>query len=343
MSLNLKPGIKTLYGKEIEPKKLKKIKGDASSRSYFRALFPNQNPNSVIIMQLPPDPLGSEEIETRVSSNEVPFINLCKYLTDCKIPVPKIYYYDQPNGLIYLEDLGDKTMEQILLTIPKKSWFFYYQKAILLLIQFQSNTKESSSCIAFKKRFGFDLLMWEFNHFLEYGIEARFKKKLSLNLRSFFIEEFKKIAKRIASWDYVLSHRDFQSRNLMIQKDSQGNISLRLIDFQDALMAPWTYDLVALLRDSYVNIDDSLLEECLHFYLKHAQLPEEEREEFRLRFDLVTIQRKLKDAGRFVYIDLIKGNPNFLPYIPQSLKYVKSSLKRNPEFKTLYEELKEYL
>jgi hypothetical protein len=234
-------------------------------------------------------------------------------------------------------------MEQILLTIPKKSWFFYYQKAILLLIQFQSNTKESSSCIAFKKRFGFDLLMWEFNHFLEYGIEARFKKKLSLNLRSFFIEEFKKIAKRIASWDYVLSHRDFQSRNLMIQKDSQGNISLRLIDFQDALMAPWTYDLVALLRDSYVNIDDSLLEECLHFYLKHAQLPEEEREEFRLRFDLVTIQRKLKDAGRFVYIDLIKGNPNFLPYIPQSLKYVKSSLKRNPEFKTLYEELKEYL
>ena len=93
-------------------------------------------------------------------------------------------------------------------------------------------------------------------------------------------------------------------------------------------MGPYVYDLVALLRDSYVELSEELLTTLIARYAGLAGL---EKEKVMADFDLVTVQRKLKDAGRFVYIDRVKGNPNYLRFIPTSLRYVKRALDRHPE------------
>ena len=100
------------------------------------------------------------------------------------------------------------------------------------------------------------------------------------------------------------------------------------IDFQDALLGPRIYDLVALLRDSYQSFDATFIEDRLRDYADAAARGAAERDRLRLEFDLVTVQRKLKDAGRFVFIERVKGNPSFLPFIEPSLQAVKSALER---------------
>jgi aminoglycoside/choline kinase family phosphotransferase len=111
-----------------------------------------------------------------------------------------------------------------------------------------------------------------------------------------------------------------------------------VIDFQDALLGPRQYDLVALLRDSYVELPAALVDALLARYL-HALAsaggPLLEPGPFRATFDLLTVQRKLKDAGRFVFIDRVKKNPGFLPSIPASLRYVREALARRPELAEL--------
>src|SRR5262249_52553463 len=124
---------------------------------------------------------------------------------------------------------------------------------------------------------------------------------------------------------YGFVHRDYQSRNLMVQPGP----TLRILDFQDALLGPQVYDLVALLRDSYVELPAALVDEMLDEYAIRARLAD--RAQLRHLFDLQTVQRKLKDAGRFVYIDQVKGNPGFLQSIPASLRYVRAALDRLPE------------
>ena len=100
------------------------------------------------------------------------------------------------------------------------------------------------------------------------------------------------------------------------------------IDFQDALLGPRVYDLVALLNDSYQSFDRAFIEARLDEYAAEAGLDGAGREALGREFDVVTVQRKLKDAGRFVFIDRVKKNPSFLPYIEPSLAKVRGALGR---------------
>jgi aminoglycoside/choline kinase family phosphotransferase len=111
------------------------------------------------------------------------------------------------------------------------------------------------------------------------------------------------------------------------------NDELVVIDFQDALQGPRQYDLVALLRDSYVELDRQFVDGMLDVYLQAFERETNERIDpvpFKAFFDLLTVQRKLKDAARFEYINRVKGNPNFLVSIPASLRYVKAALDLQP-------------
>ena len=139
---------------------------------------------------------------------------------------------------------------------------------------------------------------------------------------------FDRIAQELADLPPVLVHRDFQSRNLMVS--GQGEVCV--IDFQDALLGPHVYDLVALLRDSYLDLGslqviDLIDEFCVKRGLNAAAT--------RRLFHLQTVQRKLKDAGRFVFIDRKRGNPAFLQSIPLSLRYVRDALSELPEYSEL--------
>src|SRR4029079_18652976 len=115
-------------------------------------------------------------------------------------------------------------------------------------------------------------------------------------------------AKRVAALPQGFVYREYQSRNIMVVDARR----LVWIDFQDALLGPRVYDLVALLNDSYQEFDRAFVEARMAEYAKEAGIDPAEQDALLGEFDLVTVQRKLKDAGRFVFIDRTKQNPSFL-------------------------------
>jgi aminoglycoside/choline kinase family phosphotransferase len=123
-----------------------------------------------------------------------------------------------------------------------------------------------------------------------------------------------------------------------------GPRGFTVIDFQDALLGPRQYDLVALLRDSYVELPEGLVDALLGRYqgqMSQVDGGVTEADRFRETFDLCTVQRKLKDAGRFEFIDRVKKNPSFLPYVGLSLRYVARALERLPQYAELLAVLRE--
>ena len=127
----------------------------------------------------------------------------------------------------------------------------------------------------------------------------------------------------------VLCHRDYHSRNLMLN-DGQ----LYMIDFQDARMGPDTYDLVSLLRDSYVDLTDQTVEDLIAYFLALKGTPEDP--DFRRRFNVMALQRNLKALGTFGYQTTARRNPVYIQYIPRTLRYVRRNLPL-PRFERLRE------
>jgi hypothetical protein len=113
--------------------------------------------------------------------------------------------------------------------------------------------------------------------------------------------------------------------------------SLYIIDFQDARMGPDTYDLVSLLRDSYVDIDDRELDELVAYFLalKTRTPGDTDAQEFRRRFDLMALQRNLKALGTFGYQTTTRRNPVYIQYMPRTLRYARTNLERYPRFARL--------
>lgn len=314
-----------------------KLHGDASYRTYYRAKL--SDGQTFIVMQMPSGKASvSEEITNFEGTHrELPFINIARFLSMRGIPTPTMYCYSEGDHLMIIEDLGDDLMVKRVDGADRTTQLYWYRKAIDLLVKIQQETSEGDGeeCVALARSFDATLLNWEFDHFLEYGIEARIGMKMEEGDLKTFNSETRTMSEKISALPYSFTHRDFQSRNLLIR-----NGDLSVIDFQDALLGPAAYDLVSLLRDSYVRLADDVLEELIRYY---ADLSMRRHDELRAEFDLVTIQRKLKDAGRFAYIDRVKGNPDFLKYIPTSLGYVKAALDRMPRHQKFYNVLKRYV
>ncbi len=309
---------------------VEKLKGEASSRSYYRVGTP---PLSQVVMVMPPDSLKkSDEVVKGEAPTELPFVNVHRYLTRLGIRVPEILRFDEPAGMMVLEDLTDLTFEAALATQSRES---LYLKAVELLALLRSKAEREidRSCLAFTRAFDEDLYDWELHHFREWGLEAWSNQKPSDAERSELDSIFKRMARQLAAAPRGFTHRDYQSRNLMVK-----GAELVVIDFQDALQGPRQYDLVALLRDSYVELDRPFVQEMLDAYIVAFEKQTKEKidvKAFKQFFDLLTVQRKLKDAGRFEFINRVKGNPGFLVSIPASLRYVKGALDVLPELSDL--------
>jgi aminoglycoside/choline kinase family phosphotransferase len=114
----------------------------------------------------------------------------------------------------------------------------------------------------------------------------------------------------------------------MVVASQRGPFDLAWVDFQDALLGPRVYDLVALLSDSYQEFDPGFIEERLDEYAAAARLGNGERALLGREFDWVTVQRKLKDAGRFIYIDRTHKNPSFLPFVEPTIEKARAALSR---------------
>jgi N-acetylmuramate 1-kinase len=178
-----------------------------------------------------------------------------------------------------------------------------------------------------RRAFDEDLLVWEIDHFREWALEAR-GVALSAGDRAIFDEVAQRLSRRIAGWSRGFVHRDYQSRNLMVRSRAGQAAELVWIDFQDALLGPRVYDLVALLNDSYQTFDRAFVERRLDDFAEARGLGAEGRAELGHEFDIVTVQRKLKDAGRFVFIDRVKQNPSFLRFVEPTIEKARASLAR---------------
>jgi len=313
------------------------VKQDASNRSYHRVA---QDGRSFVVMVMPVDASRSEEVTSCGPPPELPFLNVHRYLARVGVPVPIIHRYEPAAGLMLLEDLGDTTFEKALRAGDRED---LYGRAVDLLAGLRARAERDvdPSCLAFGRAFDRNLYRWELDHFYVWGLVARTGRQPATPQREVLDRAFDRIAAELDRLPQGFTHRDYQSRNLMV---SGGR--LVVIDFQDALLGPRTYDLVALLRDSYVELDRPFVERMVARYLDAlgaAGADPGDRAEFLREFDLLTVQRKLKDGGRFVFIDRVKGNPGFLPSIPASFRYVRDALRGRPELAELASVLCEYV
>jgi aminoglycoside/choline kinase family phosphotransferase len=251
-----------------------------------------------------------------------PFLELRELLEERGVRVPRLVAEDTKAGWLLLEDLGDETLAAHLEAHPSRREYLYMRAVNDLHRAHVALAALPDGSIVSARSFDHDLLRWELEHFLEWGIEAR-ARPLSSDDRGQVDAVFDRLARRIASLPRVFVHRDYQSRNLMVVGGD-----LVWIDFQDALLGPRAYDLVALLHYSYQDLDDAFVSARLGDYASAAGMSFEERGTFRLQFDWIAVQRKLKDAGRFVFLARMKGNPAFLPYVAPTLRRVGRTLDR---------------
>ncbi len=328
--------------------------GHASLRIYWRIRLPDdghlpypRHESTLMAMVFPDDRDPTESAEATDDAphdGTLPFADVQQLLQALDIAVPDIDRIDLDRGVLLLEDLGDQRFEDMVLDASSpEDVATLYQQALDLLVDFQSNLvhhPDPPSSIAFERQFQPSLFDWEFEHYLEWGLRERLHMDDDdwERCQRQFQPIKRRIVDRLADMPQALVLRDYQSRNIM-HKQNQ----LVLIDFQDALVGPFIYDVVALLRDSYIELPHAQADALLHYYGdigRRADLPWcQDPQALRQAFYLQTVQRKLKDAGRFIYIDRVKDNPDFLPYYDASIGYVDHALGQLQGFDDLHQAL----
>lgn len=317
--------VRESFGSSLE---LVAMPGGASTRRYFRLALPGGK--SAVAMFVP-EGGRPEEVQKEHDGARWPFLEVRDLLADHGVEVPRVLAEDTAHGWLVIEDLGDETLANWLLKHPGDREALY-RKAVRDLARAQNELATlPPGCVVGSRTFDFDLLRWEIEHFKEWGLDARGKALAPSDLEA-WNRIADRLARRIAELPSGFVHRDYQSRNIMVVPGDASPNRLVWIDFQDALLGPRVYDLVALLNDSYQEFDRAFVEARLVDYADCAALSRGFSNESRVRlldeFDLVTVQRKLKDAGRFVFIDRQKGNPSFLKFVTPTIKKVGGALAR---------------
>jgi aminoglycoside/choline kinase family phosphotransferase len=295
------------------------LSGDASTRRYFRL----SDSHGTSILALYPEPFDAKELS---------FVVVRDLFAAYALPVPRVLDHDGPRGILLLEDLGDLTLQEALREATPRARAAYYAEAVdqIAILQREAG-RGAMTAPCFGIAFDPAKLEWELEYFLKHFVEGHRARTLEVAERAAILAEFQKLAIEIASWPRVLCHRDYHSRNLMV-KDG----GLFWVDFQDARMGPATYDLASLLRDAYVDLSEEFIAESAEAF-RRAALPEEPREVFERRFDLMCAQRNLKALGTFGYMDVVRGNRIYVQYIPRTLVHSRRNLARRPELARLCE------
>ena len=331
------------WGKGTQIARLDPLAGDASSRSYVRLHFSIDSPNaasSAVVMVLAGSGLALSSDELAVFNEplkELPYLNLHYFLEPLGVRVPQLYVDGQQDGFLLLEDIGDLSLREAVQGLPQAEVEQWYKHAIdqLLLIQIAGTRHKNESCIAFKQRFDKRLFSWEFEHFVEWGLDKRAGKALSTSETHTLQGIFEHIATRLGQANFFLNHRDYHSWNLFVQQ-----AGIRIIDFQDALLAPAPYDLATLLNDRDTpEVISPVLEEALVNYYRDtwnqsggdalsSELVWEE-------YNLCLLQKACKVVGRFYYLELEKGKTGYMRYIPPTLATIRRVLVRLPQYAKL--------
>jgi aminoglycoside/choline kinase family phosphotransferase len=292
------------------------LTGDASDRRYFRLLVP-ESPSIVLSLYA-----GPFDVRT------LPFVNVARLLEQMPVPIPAVLGHADDIGILALEDLGDVTLQAHLGAATAAEHAALYRQAVALIatIQKRGAELESPEYLPYAIAFDVEKLTWELDFFIKHFIEAYRGVVFRPEEREELRREFAALVEALASEPRVLCHRDYHSRNLMLHDGR-----LCIIDFQDARMGPDTYDLVSLLRDSYVDLPEQTVDELIAYFLALKGQSGTETA-FRRRFDLMALQRNLKALGTFGYQTTTRRNPVYIQYIPRTLRYVRNNLDTLPQF-----------
>lgn len=297
-----------------------RLTGDAGDRQYFRLLRDDATSQ---VLAIHPGP---------ITFDTMPFTRVAALLNAMPVPIPRILAHSDALGIIAIEDLGDTTMQAHLETAPANARADLYRRAVTLIGTMQRRGRELASpdYVPYGIAFDEEKLVWELQFFTTHFLVAHRGAELTDPVRTALTQEYTAIASELAASPRVLCHRDYHSRNLMVHDER-----LYIIDFQDARMGPDTYDLVSLLRDSYVDLDSELVDTLIDHFLTEGARPDEDGLAFRRRFDLMALQRNLKALGTFGFQSASRGSSTYLPFIPRTLDHVRANLSRHARFARL--------
>jgi aminoglycoside/choline kinase family phosphotransferase len=306
---------------------LKRIAGDASDRKFYRLEGADIG---AICMRFP-------KWEGGYGGDPISWLGMHKALLEMGIPVPAVYEVDEKKACIWTEDFGDDFLNCCIandvldMEDPRsKESLNYYQQALDLLVKAQYPTAHHSSHPAEKLSFDTTKLLFEMHFFAKHflnGFLGLNATEESPEWKPVF-DDFLKLSQWLNDRERVLCHRDYHVRNVMIVEKTA-----KWIDFQDARMGPHTYDVVSLVRDSYVKITQKTREMLYNYYFKNMNdartqqgLTPMSRKDYDIECLHMGLQRNVKAIGSFGYLATTKGKPGYLSYVQWTLETLTSDV-----------------
>jgi len=293
---------------------------DASFRRYFRVdVLPGHRAAhgaTMVAMDAPPE-----------RENVPAFLKVDRLLADAGVSVPKIAAENPEQGFVLMSDLGSTTYLQAL---NHDSAATLYAEALSSLVRIQQ-ASQPGVLPEFDRAF----MLRELNIFPEWYIGKHLGATLTEKQQQELDKVFEAILANCLAQTQVFMHRDYHSRNLMWMDEGNPGI----LDFQDAVWGPITYDAASLLRDAYVSWDEELVLDWLIRYWQHgrsAGLPmKKDFDEFYKDFEYMALQRHLKILGIFCRLNYRDGKPNYLGDLPTVMEYVRKTANRYRDLKPL--------
>ena len=295
---------------------------DASFRRYFRITDADK---TFIVMDAPPE-----------KEDCAPFVKIAKLLLSYGLNVPEIIQQDLEQGFLLLSDLGNTVF---LSKLNNNTVDDMYGSAMQSLLHMQKNEKPNLPA------YDETLLRNELNLFPDWYLDKQLNVTLSEKQKEVLEQTFDSLIKNALEQPQVFVHRDYHSRNLMV--NDKNSVVPGIIDFQDAVIGAVTYDLVSLLKDCYIDWPREKIEAWVKYFHSEAEslgiIDKVSFNDFLRWFDLMGLQRHLKVAGIFSRLKHRDGKTGYLKDIPRTMDYVVDVVKRYPEFKPLQALLSEIL
>lgn len=304
------------HASSLDIRSLAPASSDASFRRYFRLHTTLADHPTLIVMDAPP-----QHEDCR------PFIAIAQLFEQAGVHVPHIFAQSLEQGFLLLSDLGTETYEKKLTPTSAPS---LYAQASQALLRIQGASRND-----ILPAYSNALLQQELNLFDTWYIKQHKQTALTSTQQNELQQIYQSLIANNLSQAQVYVHRDYHCRNLMVTPHDQPGI----LDFQDAVYGPITYDLVSLWRDAYVNWDEALQLDWLARYWEQAKqqgLPVPiDFGDFYRDYEWMGLQRHLKVLGIFARLCYRDGKQNYLSYLPRVLQYTRQVAQRYREFKAL--------
>ncbi|MBX9873022.1 MAG: phosphotransferase [Burkholderiaceae bacterium] len=304
---------------QLQPQTLRPASADASFRRYFRI---DAAGTTRIIMDAPPD-----------KENCRPFVQVADLMARAGLHVPQVLDWDETQGFMLLSDLGSQTMMQVIDRNDAAANLPLYLRAVDALVAWQQASRPDVL-----PPYDTPLLRRELELFPEWYLARHRGVPVEGKLRETLDRMFDLIIERNLAWPAVYVHRDFMPRNLMIPGDG-AETRLGVLDFQDAVHGPITYDIASLMRDAFLTWEeDFVLDVTIRYWqqARKAGLPVgEDFGEFYKGVEWMGLQRHLKVAGIFARLTLRDGKPHYLADAPRFIAYIRATCARYIELKPL--------